>query len=427
MTSICENLVGKLLLWHSTTDDNAEAICREGFRPARKSGKNRIRQGTWFYHVTTFAETDDDRTVGFIVGVDLDRYVRGRDYAHEMANTVIFKIPLPPDRLLAKLSWTDITGAEALVWALCSQWECDLLTELVECCCDKKIPWSQKNSVAEMLWSLAADRYFAASIPCHMLLAEIPELHASEAAELVLLLREKAPRYLDGLLRLYHQTFLTPRFGRATMVAAARFMQPTQLLALSACSPQQAVSEPENAAVAKFVGEVLPRLPPRELVRGAIEMASMRRFPGNADDITAIGDWVSARANEEAEEIAFQYIMFSGDSFPARYTPKVARNLAIRILQATGRDHFSRLLALTETDDLDTLAGVTHAFAALGDRRAVPFLAARLKDDRKMPRAETVSALGRIGSPDALAAINTVARDKRKIVRNAVQRALQTE
>ena len=47
----------------------------------------------------------------------------------------------------------------------------------------------------------------------------------------------------------------------------------------------------------------------------------------------------------------------------------------------------------------------THAFAAFREERAVPFLASSLKDDRKGPRAQAVYALGKIGTPDALAAV----------------------
>ena len=162
MEAICERLLGKLILWHATTRDNADAISREGFRPTRKSGHNLIRQGTWFYHVTTFAEVGNtDHAVGFVVSVDLDLYVRGRDYAHEMENTVVFKVPLPRDRIIARLNnWPEITGAPALVEALSSHWLCDVVSEFAGCCCDTEIPWPQKSRIAEMLWVLAPDRYF---------------------------------------------------------------------------------------------------------------------------------------------------------------------------------------------------------------------------------------------------------------------------
>ena len=103
----------------------------------------------------------------------------------------------------------------------------------------------------------------------------------------------------------------------------------------------------------------------------------------------------------------------------------MARRLAVRVLSETGGDYFDRLLAVGDTDDLETLSGVTHAFGGLRDRRAVPFLASRLKDTRKGPRAEAALALGEIGTLDALAAVRSIANDKRRVVRNAVQTALK--
>ena len=101
MNTICERLLGRLVLWHGTSRENAAAICREGFRPARKSGHNLIRQATWFYHVTSFTEGENtDDSVGFIVAVDLDCYMRGRDYVHEMDDTIVLEccdLPSAPE------------------------------------------------------------------------------------------------------------------------------------------------------------------------------------------------------------------------------------------------------------------------------------------------------------------------------------------
>jgi hypothetical protein len=207
------------------------------------------------------------------------------------------------------------------------------------------------------------------------------------------------------------------------MVAAARAIAPVRVLALAEGSAPDPVSSQEEAAVPEFVGAVLPRLPSCELVRGAIELASMRHFPGDREDIQTIADWVIGRA-AEAEGTAFHYIRFAGDTFPSRHASHVARDLAVRILRATGKDYFDRLVSLGDTDYPDTLFGVMHAFAGLGEERAVPFLASRLKDDRKQQRAAAVHALGEIGTPNALAAIRAVTSDKTKVVQKAVQQAL---
>ena len=82
------------------------------------------------------------------------------------------------------------------------------------------------------------------------------------------------------------------------------------------------------------------------------------------------------------------------------------------------------MLGLGDTDSLETLSGVMHAFGGLGEKRAVPFLASRLKDDRKMGRVAAVRALGEIGTREALTALRAVANDRRKVVQKALQRAL---
>lgn len=425
MQTISDSFLGKQILWHATTRENADAIRREGFRPARKSGHNLIRQATWFYHVTTFAEGGDTGPdVGFVVSVDLNLYERGRDYAHEMENTVVFKVPLPPDCLVATLNWPQITGAPAVVEALGSQWQGDVISDLEECCCNPEITWSQKKSISEMLWSLAPNRYFDSGVICHLLAAEVPGLSIDEAQRHAWLLLEHCPRFLSSLLRLYHKTFLSPRLARATMIAAARHLPPAGVLALAEGLPSSNDSCPEATEVANFARATLPKLPTDELVRGAIEMASMRHFPGKDADFQYIGDWVAERANE-AEEAAFHYIKFAGDSFPARHAGHIARDLAVRILREIGKDYFECLIALGDTDDLEILSGVIRAFADFRDQRAVPFLASRLRDARKGPRSQAVRALGRIGTPDALAAVRSIANDKRKVVRKAVQQALE--
>lgn len=116
--------------------------------------------------------------------------------------------------------------------------------------------------------------------------------------------------------------------------------------------------------------------------------------------------------------------MFAGDTSPFRQAANVARDLALEILRTTEKDYFDRLLSLGDTYCLETLFGVIYVFAGLGEKRAVPFLVSRLKDERKMLRVALIHALGEIGTPEALDSIETVANDKRKVIRQAVQQAL---
>ena len=424
MPSIINCLLGKQTLWHVTTRENAGAIRREGFRPARKSGQHRHGQATWFYHVTTFNQGDTKGPdVGLVLSVDLGVYDRGRDYIHEMENTVVFKAPLPPECLVAELNWPEIKDAAALATALDRHWQGEVISDLETCCFEDGIPWSRKRSISEMLWSLAPQRYLDAGVHCQMLVAEVDGLSLEDVRQHALLLREHNPRFLDAMLRLYHRTFLTPRLARAIMMASARHLLPVEVLKLAEGSPASDSLSREAKEIAEFARAVLPGLPSDELVRGAIEMASMRHFPGDEDDLREIGNWVAKRA-DAAEDIAFHFVRFAGDSYPARHAAGVARNLAVRILTMVGKDYFDRLIALVDHDDLETLAGVTHALGEFRDARAVPLLTSRLKDPRKGPRVEAVRALGKIGTPDALVAVRSIANDRRRVVRNAVQQAI---
>jgi hypothetical protein len=277
--------------------------------------------------------------------------------------------------------------------------------------------------MAEMLWNMAPATYFEAGVPQHLLAGEVPGLDLAESARWVSQVRTHCPRFFDSLLRLYHTVFLTPRLARAAMVAAAGRISPVDILALAeGAAPTGGPLSEADAAAADFLGAILPRLPPDELVRGAIEVACMRRLQGDRNCTRILGDWAVRHAVGEAT--AFHYIMFAGDTYPSRHAPDVARDIAVQMLRATGKDHVDHLLSLADTDCSETLRGLAHAFGSLREERAVPFLADRLKDSRKMQRVPVIRALGKIGTPAAIAAIRSVAGDKRKVVRQAIEKAL---
>ena len=424
MHAICERLLNCLILWHGTSPENATGISKTGFQPRKKSGLHTFSQAVWFYHATpAFNQKSPPSGVGFILSVDLNSYRRVRDYVHEMDNTVVFKVPLPSDLIVAQLDFDQISTTECLCEALNQQWQCDVISELLDCCCDVQIPWYQKRSIAEMLWSLSPNQYFESDVLHHLLVAEVPGLSLSEAAGLISLVKEKSPRFLEDLLRLYHRIFLTPRLARAAMISAVQYMTPAQVLKAVEGSAISKMQLEETAAVVEFVNAVLPQLTSDELIRGAIEMAAMRRFPGDDADLKHISAWVTERASE-SEEIAFHYLRFAGDTYPTRHSARIARDLAMRILTAIGTDYYHQLTALSDTDYLETLNGITHAFAYMKEVRAVPFLVSQLKDKRKMHRVAVIRALGQIGTSDALQAIRAVSNDKRKAVQNAIQQAL---
>ncbi len=202
MNTICDRLLGQLLLWHTTdSEEKANSISEKGFRSAMKQGVHRYTQATWFYHVTAFG--GGAKTVGpvtFLVGVDPDNYVRGRDYFHDNDNTVVFQVSISSDRLLEKLDLRQVTNGDEFAKALGDRWQCDVVSEFTECFSDPEIPWSQKTRMAEMLWRMAPARYFEAGVPHQMLVAEVPGLSSAESVRLVLSLRKKCLGFLNTLL-----------------------------------------------------------------------------------------------------------------------------------------------------------------------------------------------------------------------------------
>ena len=416
MTALYHSLLDRILLWHGTTQEIADRILAEGMRPSKKADVHTHKEGSWLYHATPTNTQFKHGVRTFMFGVDLRQYARGRDYVHQNIDTVVFKVPLPTDSIVACL---DSSGHTLKALEIC--WGDHVMSDLVACCKDEGIAWRSKLGLAEIVWTLAPEKYLSEGLPGHMLAAEVPGMGLADAARLISPLKELQPRFLHDVLRLYHRTYLTPRLARAAMVAGAKHATPAAVLSnvkgdkttpSSQCTPE----------IADFLQAVLPQLPQHELARGALEMASLRRFPGTEDHIGPISNWLCARAFE-FEEVAFHYVQFAGDTSEIRDARR-ARHLAAEILAATGRDYFSRLSALTHTDYSEALKGVMYTFASLRDERGVPFIAAQLDDSRKMHRVAAVEALERIGTPDALEALQSVAKDRRKVVRSALEQAL---
>jgi len=421
--SIRDQILGRTLLWHGTSLEHAEAISREGFRPSPRQSQHNFKQATWFYHSTAFTEGVSDEGTHFIAAVDLNDYERGTDYIHEMDDTIVFLVPLPAHLTVARVD----SPRGSLKDALSGLWSCDLVEELATWSCDASVPWRERQSVSEMLFSLSRSTYATSGVACHLLASEA-ELTWTAAAKLVDGLRNAAPRFLQEILRLYHRVFLTPRLARAAMISAVKCLSPRQILAAADNREGPGPSGLEQQVVADFLSTVLPRLPASECIRGAIDMASIRRLPDAEHALDEVSDWCARRASIEGnrvlEEVAIHYVMFAGDNFPTRHRAGVALDIAARMLESTGLDYFDRLNALASTDSHIVTAGLLHAFGALREERGIPFIAKLLADNRKMIRVSAINALGKIGTSAALEALNAVANDKRKVVREAIQRAM---
>lgn len=429
MNEIANRLVNHLLLWHCTFSKNAEAISREGFRPRRPKWLG--RKVTWFSQsAIPFLEmvtaVDQAKFDGLFCAVNLDRYTLGRDYAHQATNVFIFNVPLPEDVIVARFSVADINSLKELKRVLSEQLQCDVGTAFAKICLDETISWNQLTGIAATLRELDSEIYHNTELTKRLICEEVGVVDDSECSRLFSLLVEGNQAFHRRFLQLYYSEYPSPHFTRALMVAGARFVHPVQSLALHDptivipdYSPHRHRDDDES--VAALLAEILPKISRKEAVFGAIEMAAMRKFPGDETDLRIIENWI-AQHGQLAEEAAFYFIRFGGDTFPSRQWQTAVR-MAVAALRGTGVDYFERLSHLTETEYPDTPL-LIRAFGLLKEERAIPYLSSCLKDRRKQIRRHAVEALGQISTPEAIELVKEVANDKAKVVQRAVQAAL---
>lgn len=432
MNEIADKLVNHLPLWHCTFSKNAEAISLEGFRPRRPKWMD--RKVTWFFQsaipfldMVTEQGADQAYYDGLFCAVNLNDYKLGCDYVHQMVDVFTFNVPLSKEVIVARFSVADINSLEDLKHVLSEQLQCDVGTVFSEICLNKAIPWNQLTGIAATLRELDEDSYHNAEVTKRMIREEIEEIDKQECEKIFSLFIESNQWFQQSFLDLYYGKYAFPHFARALMVAGARFVHPIQVLAfydptIVIPDGSQPRKRPDDSSVVAFLAEVLPRLSREEFVLGVIEMAAMRKFPGDETDLEVIKNWITQQGRL-AEEAAFYFIRFGGDSFPSRQWPPAIR-MAASALPGTGVDYFERLLRLPETGYID-IHLLIQVFGLLKEERAIPYLSSCLKDKGKQMRKHAVEALGQIGTPEAIELVKQVANDKAKAVQRAVQSVLR--
>lgn len=425
-------LVNRLLLWHCTSRENAEAISREGFRLGPQRWWHRAKVVFFFHSVSHFLDmiTEVDRTQceGFFCAVDLDGYALGHEYVHDMGDVFAFHVPLSKDVIITRFNIANIRNQADLRHTLSEQLQCDISQAFSSLCLDEAIPWNQLTAIASTLRALDEETYHNTRVTQRLIREEIRGIDDNECEHLFSLLVEGNERFHRRFLDLYYGTYAFPHLARALMVAGARFVHPVQIVALHDSSVaihdrSKSRKRRDDASVAGLLAEFLPKLERKEVVFGAIEMAAMQKFPGDEADLEVIEKWLTQQGSL-AEEAALHFIRFGYASSPPRRGERAVR-MAVAALRGTGRDCFEVLSPLTDTDYPATHFGLMQAFGLLRERRAIPYLLPYLKDERNQIRASTVQALGRIGTVEAIDLVKQVANDKAKAVRRATQSVLE--
>ena len=437
VNNIAKKLANSLLLWHCTLKENAEAISREGFRLGPGSKRWSQREKTiYFFHSVAFfldmvTEQDDKSKFDcFFCAVDKDSCVLGKDYTHDMVNVFTFHTPIPKDAIIIRFDATNVNSRDDLKPIFEKEFNCDIGEVLSETCLDKNIPWNQVVNIASTLRALDQAAYHNRKITNRLIYEELKETDIRKQGQLFSIFLESSEKFQRLFLNLYYGEYASPNFARALMVAGAKFVCPARILSLhdpTVNAPNysgNSENKEDEESVFKLLAEFLPKLEREKVIFGAIEMASMWKFPGDNKDLTIVENWISQQG-QLAEESAFYFIHFGGDSFPQR-NGNASINMAAAALRGTGQDYFEQLSKMTETDYPGTLFGLMEVFGALKETRAIPFLSLCLKDKRKQFREAAIYSLGQINTTEAIDLVNKAANDPAKSVQRAVKFVLKS-
>lgn len=428
-------LVGKLLLWHVTDVDSAEAIVREGFCLSRRPARwmHRDRAIYFFSSPTAFLDRvadlgDRAGSVGFLCAVSPADFILGHDYAHDTPDVFVFHKPLPSRIILCRFGLEGIDGPAALLAGLSEQLGWDVRSALSSLCADASFPWHGLVRIAGMFRALDGPGYREERVTARLLREEVPGLDDGKADRLFEVLDRGPTTFRRRLLDNYYCLYPFPHWCRALTVSGAQFVRPVEVLsyhdpaspALSGGRLGQTICT--HNSVEQFLRYALGRATRRDVVYGAIEMAAMRRFPDTREGIEPIEEWLAQQGAFYAET-AYHFIRYGFDSFPMR-RGETAVSAAVAVLRGTGMDPWPHLQGMTQTDYPVTHLGLIEAAGLLGEQRAIPYLRCCLNDQRKQIRRPAIRALGRIGTPDALERVRRAADDPARSVRRAAEAAL---
>lgn len=415
------DLTNHLFLWHLTPRHKADRIAIEGFLPKGQSRQDHVSRAIWFF-TSPFSfvrrvqqENKRDDCDAFLVALpiaSLDHSWNG-----QVADEFTAFQPIPPDAILARFPANRAHDRTPLLHALEESLGDDLIYRLVFLCKREDIPWSRRTSAAGLLMYLDRERYDREHITALAFQDSFPSLVLSDCVTLCRSIATIDFRFYHYFLRQYYITYGERHVARALLTAAARRIGIDRIVAL--CCGYS--TRPGPNLVARFVTEVVPHIPRKDLVFALCEVRTMRPY-SVSDDVTAqLESWLFAQP--ESVDIAPYFIEHALDIFHARFG-KLAIDLAARILADSGTDHYHTLIRIAESPHPQSRRGAVRAFGVMREERALSYLEECLDTDWKAMREEAIGSLGRLQSARAKELVRAATTDRAGSVRRKAERIL---
>jgi len=409
------------LLWHSSVRGNVEKILAEGLRPRGPRRWMQPKRPVWFYNsAREYTEAlsshrDPGELGGFLSAVEWQGLPLGEGFSYEGPQVVTVYRPIPPDAILMSYSGAEATDLPSLRRVMDRHFGDGWLQAFAARCSDPDLAWEHQTSLAWTLLSLAPDVYASVGLSQRLLKESLgPGANVGAILELLEAARPRFRRWLDlG----YYAWYEFPHLARACFLAADKCKRVPALAGiLGGEAPDP--DEPVEA----FLREVVTHSESSDIALAVLELLCARRVRVAEADRQRLVTWLVDR-NENAEQWALYMVRYAHSNFLARVADRGV-GAAIQVLKSTGRDYFGELSRLSESAFPPTLLGVSIAFGALRDERALPYLARCLAHEDKEQRAGAVRALGEIGTPEALEMVRQVSSDPAVSVRKAVRASL---
>jgi hypothetical protein len=421
MTTILDPFTYPNLLWHSSASANREKILGAGLRPRGAVRWYQLKRPVWFYnspgHYCAASENREaSEAHGFLCAVEWDGAELGVDFSFESPHVVTVYRHVPPMEILGDFPCERVTDLESLAEVVADILGPDWAEEVAFRCSDADRSWVHSTSLAWTLLSLQPSVYRSAQLSQRLFSESLQGYTGS--IDLVEILDRCDPRFKSSFEAHYYAAYEFPHFARALFVAGVRSKRSDTLVAL--LEGDRPVLQDSGD---EFIATAYERLSVEDIGFAVFETLCARKVRFSDDARAKMLQWLEEHC-EASEEWAFYMVRFAHSNFLARVGER-GLDAAIRVLRKTGRDHIPTLLQLAESDYPPTHFGICDALGAFPDERAIPYLSGCLSHEERNWRAAAVSALGEIGTAEAVELIRPALSDPTSQVKKAARAALR--
>jgi hypothetical protein len=423
VVSDISTLTNHLFLWHLTPRVKADRIAVEGFLPKGEAHQSHVSRAIWFsssgYSFVKHVQQVGKRQEydAFLIALPIDSL--DERWNGQAADEFLAFQPIPPETILCRFSSELATDREQLLRTLKNHLGDDFIDQVAQLCAREDVPWSQRTSPAALLMYLDRRRYDQNHITAIALNDALRKLSRSESISLAEKLSSIDFRFYHHFLRQYYHTYGERHVVRALLTASAKRIGIERIVSI--CCRD---TDPGPNHVARFIADILPHIPRRDLVLGMIEIRSLRPYRAPAVVTDQLEAWILEQP--ESVDHAPYLVAHALDIFHAR-VGKVAIAMAARILGNSGDDPFQMILTIIESPHPASRLGAVQAFGLMREIRALDYLEECLDTDWKEMRAETIRSLSRLDSDRAQALVRNAAKDRAGRVRRVAERVLSNK